>query len=91
MGLIRSLLTAPVTAPLKGVMWLAEKLGEQAEGEIYNEGAVRGRLMELELMLDAGQITEDEYQEAEDALVALLAEIRERQAEMESDTNDTRR
>ena len=91
MGLIRSLLTAPVTGPLKGVVWLAEKLQERAEGEIYNEGAVRGRLMELELMLDAGQITEDEYQEAEDALVALLAEIRERQAEMESDTNDTRR
>ena len=91
MGLIRSLLTAPVTGPLKGVMWLAEKLQERAEGEIYNEGAVRGRLMELELMLDAGQITEDEYQEAEDGLVALLAEIRERQAEMESDTNGTRR
>ena len=91
MGLIRSLLTAPVTGPLKGVVWLAEKLQERAEGEIYNEGAVRGRLMELELMLDAGQITEDEYQEAEDALVALLAEIRERQAEMESDTNGTRR
>jgi len=90
-GLIRSLLTAPVTGPLKGVVWLAEKLQERAEGEIYNEGAVRGRLMELELMLDAGQITEDEYQEAEDALVALLAEIRERQAEMESDTNGTRR
>ena len=72
-------------------MWLAEKLQERAEGEIYNEGAVRGRLMELELMLDAGQITEDEYQEAEDGLVALLAEIRERQAEVESDTNGTRR
>ena len=80
MGLIRSLLTAPVTGPLKGVVWLAEKLQERAEGEIYNEDAVRVRLMELELKLDMGEITEDQYQAAEDELVAQLVEIRERRA-----------
>ena len=80
MGLLGSLLTFPVSGPLKGVMWLADKLKEQAENEIYNEDAVRGRLMELELRLDMGEITEAEYQEAEDQLMALLSEIRERRA-----------
>ena len=80
MGLIGSLLTFPVSGPLKGVMWLATMLQERAEGEMYNEDAVRGRLMELELRLDMGEITEDEYLAAEDELVAQLAEIRERRA-----------
>lgn len=80
MGLLGTLLTFPVSVPLKGVMWLAETIHERAEGEIYNEDTVRGRLMELELLLDMGEITEDEYQVAEDELVALLVEIRERRA-----------
>jgi len=80
MGLIGSLLTFPVSGPLKGVMWLAEMLQERAESEMYNEDAVRGRLMELELRLDMGEITEDVYQATEDELVAQLAEIRERRA-----------
>lgn len=80
MGLFGMLLTFPVSVPLKGVMWLAETLQERAEGEIYNEDAVRGRLMELELRLDMGEITEEEYQVAEDELVALLVKIRERRA-----------
>ena len=80
MGLIGSLLTFPVSGPLKGVMWLAAMLQERAEGEMYNEDAVRGRLMELELRLDMGEMTEDEDQAAEDELVAQLAEIRERRA-----------
>jgi hypothetical protein len=80
MDLLGTLLTFPVSGPLKGVMWLAETLQERAEGEIYNEDAVRGRLMELELKLDMGEIGEDEYQVAEDELVALLVEIRERRA-----------
>ena len=80
MGFLGTLLTFPVSLPLKGVMWLAETLQERAEGEIYNEDAVRVRLMELELKLDMGEITEDQYQAAEDELVALLVEIRERRA-----------
>ena len=74
------MLTFPVSGPLKGIIWLAETLQERAQGEIYNEDTVRGRLMELELLLDMGEITEDEYQVAEDELVALLVEIRARRA-----------
>jgi hypothetical protein len=80
MGLLGTLLTFPVSVPLKGLMWLAETLQERADGQIYNEDAVRARLMELELKLDMGEITEEEYQVAEDELVALLVVIRERRA-----------
>lgn len=78
MGTLLKLLTFPVSAPIDGVLWIANTIKEQAETEYYDEGAVRGRLLELELKLDLGEITEEEYQAAEDELVERLTEIRER-------------
>ena len=73
--------TFPVSLPLEGLLWVAERIKDQAEAEYYDEGAVRGRLLELELQLDLGEITEKEYEAAEDQLLDLLNEIRERRAE----------
>jgi len=84
MALISSLLkvaTFPVSLPLDGLLWVAERIKDQAEAEYYDEGAVRGRLLELELQLDLDEITEEEYEAAEDQLLDLLNEIRERRAE----------
>lgn len=80
MGLLLKLLTLPVTAPLDGVLWLAEKINEQAEQELYNEPAVRGQMVELELRLEMGEISEEEYQIGEDALLVQLRAIRAWQA-----------
>ena len=46
MGLITGLLTLPL-APVRGTVWIAERLEEQAE-ELYDESAIRAQLMELE-------------------------------------------
>jgi len=81
MGLLGKLLTLPVMGPIKGLMWIAEKVVEQAEREAYNEDNVRGQLMELELHLDLGEITEEEYAVAEEELLARLRVAREHQAE----------
>jgi len=80
MGLLATLLTLPVTGPLRGVMWIAEKAAEQAEHELYDEGAVRGQLQELELRCDLGEISEEEYLTAEESLLARLRDIREHHA-----------
>ena len=80
MGIFFDLLSFPVTGPLKGLIWIAEKVKDQAEGEIYNEDNIRGQLMELELHLDLGEITEDEYMAAEEELLARLRVIREYKA-----------
>jgi len=81
MGLLGKLLTLPVMGPIKGLMWIAEKVVEQADREAYNEDSVRGQLMELELRLDLGEITEEEYAVAEEELLARLRVAREHQAE----------
>jgi hypothetical protein len=74
------LLTLPVAGPIQGVIWIAEKVAEQADRVLYDEEAVRGQLMELELRYDLGEISEEEYLAAEEALLARLKVIRERQA-----------
>jgi hypothetical protein len=80
MGLLLKLLTFPVTGPIGGTLWIAERLAEQAEREMYNEGAVRGQLMELELRLDMGEISQEEFEQVEAILLERLRVIRERQA-----------
>jgi len=74
-GLITGLLTLPL-APVRGTAWLAERIQEQAEQELYDEGAIRARLMEIEAAREAGEIDEKEATLAEDALVERLIAAR---------------
>ena len=79
MGLLTKVLTFPVSGPVKGLFWVAEKIAERAEDELYDPKKIQGKLMELELMLDLGEITEEAYMEAEEELLELLRVIQERE------------
>jgi len=74
-GLITGLLTLPF-APVRGTVWLAERIQEQAERELYDESAIRAGLLEVEEARAAGGIDEQELDEIEDALIERLLEIR---------------
>ncbi len=78
MGPLGSLLTFPLTGPLRGLLWLAEQLRDQAERELFNPDRIRQQLTELELQLDLGQISEEEYEAAETALLDQLRHLHER-------------
>jgi len=75
MGLISGLLTLPL-APLRGTVWLAERIQEQAEEELYDESAIRAGLLELEAARETGDLDEEEIAAAEDALIERLMVIR---------------
>jgi hypothetical protein len=75
MGLITGLLTLPL-APVRGTVWLAERIQEQAESELYDESAIRAGLLELESARQAGTLDEQEIAAAEDALIERLMAIR---------------
>lgn len=64
-------------APIKGIVFIAEKIKEQAEGELLNEEGVRQELRELYQLLEAGQISEEEFGEREEQLVERLEAIEE--------------
>jgi hypothetical protein len=75
MGLITGLLTLPL-APVRGTVWIAERVLEQAEQELGDESTIRAQLMEIEAAREAGEIGEQEAAEAEDILLARLIAAR---------------
>jgi gas vesicle protein GvpG len=74
-GLITGLLTLPL-APVRGTVWLAERIEEQGRAELYDESAIRAGLIELEEARETGELSPEEIDAAEDALVERLMEIR---------------
>ena len=76
MGLISGLLTLPL-APVRGTVWLAERIQEQAEAELYDEDVIRAQLMEIDAAREAGEIDEEEATQAEDQLLERLIAARE--------------
>jgi hypothetical protein len=75
-GLISGLLTLPL-APVRGTIWLAERIQEQAEAEFYDEDAIRAQLMAIEEAREAGEISEEVATQAEDQLLERLIAARE--------------
>jgi Gas vesicle protein G len=80
--ILLKLLALPITAPVAGVRYCIEKVVEYAEHELNDDGPVREQLLELQIELEEGRVTEDEYAEREAILLASLREIRERQKQM---------
>jgi hypothetical protein len=75
MGLFTALLTLPL-APVRGTVWIAEKLQEQAELELYDESALQRQLAELAAARETGEYDDAEIEQAEDVLIERLMELR---------------
>ncbi|MET7378632.1 gas vesicle protein GvpG [Streptomyces sp. NPDC005526] len=71
MGLISEVLLLPL-APARGSAWVIGKVLEEAERLYYDPAAVRAELARLEEQLDAGEITEEEFDRREDELLDRL-------------------
>lgn len=72
MGLFTGLLTLPL-APVRGVVWVADKLLEEAERELYDEDRIRAELLQVELDAEDGKVSEEERNRLEDELFERLA------------------
>lgn len=71
MGLITGLLTLPL-APVRGVAWVAEKVAEQAELELYDENRIMRELSELEAARERGEVSSDVFDASVDELLERL-------------------
>lgn len=74
MGLLTGLLLLPL-APLRGTIWVAERLAEYAEGQLDEEGAIRRLMLDAEAALESGELTEEEFERIEDELLDRLDAI----------------
>jgi len=63
-------------APLKGVLFLANKINEVIEKETSDEGSIKERLMALQLKFEMDEIDEEEYDKREEELLQQLEKIR---------------
>ena len=64
--------------PAKGLMAVFKKINELAEAEFNDESKLKEQLLRFQTMFELDQISEKEYQEREDEIMARLAEVRER-------------
>ncbi|MFE1804628.1 gas vesicle protein GvpG [Streptomyces sp. NPDC059533] len=74
MGLLSALLTAPL-APVRAVVWVAQRVADRAEEEYYDPAPVWAALAELEARLRRGEIDQETFDRAEDELLDRLDEI----------------
>jgi hypothetical protein len=75
MGLLWDILTAPIMLPTKGLLFVFDKIREQAEAELWDEGKVHQQLLQLQMMLDVGEISEEDFYAAEEQLLDRLDAI----------------
>jgi hypothetical protein len=71
MGFLTGIVLLPL-APLRGTIWLAERLTEIAERELDEEATARRLLVEAEIAFESGELSEAEYELVEDELLERL-------------------
>ncbi len=69
------LLLSPITAPISGLGWIAEKLLEQADGEIDQKENLSKRLLALQLAFDMGEMSEEDFEAQEEELLLAIQEL----------------
>ena len=77
MGLLKHLLFWPVTGPLFLTDFALSKVEGVVREQLTDDSGVKAELLELQLKLELGDITDEEYMEREAALMQQLREVRE--------------
>jgi Gas vesicle protein G len=75
--MLLKLLTAPITLPISGFRFVLNRVEEMAERELYDEERIREELLLLQLRLDEGEVSEEEYAVEEADVIARLRAARE--------------
>lgn len=71
MGLISGLFSAPL-APIKGTVWIAEQVQDEAERQYYDPGAIRRQLEDVGKARQDGQLSDEEATAMEKELIGRL-------------------
>jgi hypothetical protein len=77
MGLLSNILFFPVTGPVAGIRWALGKVQTVVEEELTDDSPVKQELMELQMLLELGDIDDAEYVRREAVLMRRLRDVRE--------------
>ena len=74
--MIFKLLGLPISLPVAGFRFVFNQILDAAEQEMIDDAPVKEALLELQLGLEEGQISEEEFAAEEAVLLARLREVR---------------
>ena len=77
MGLLTTILFFPVTGPVAGIRWTLGKVQRVVEDELTDDTSIKQELMELQMLVELGDIDDVEYVRREAVLMQRLREVRE--------------
>lgn len=80
--IIDDILLLPFTAPIAGIKWVLRQIQTLADEELTNDQPWKERLIELQMMQQVGDITEEEFKRREAEIFQALRDIRARREEM---------
>jgi hypothetical protein len=81
--MLSDILLFPLTGPLHGVEWIARRIKDQVDHEVYSEESIRKRLVALNERLDNHEISEEEFEAEEAVLLDQLDQLEAERAEEE--------
>lgn len=79
MGILLKLLALPITGPTNGLMAIFRTIQNEVEREDASIEAIQRRLVELQQMLEAGELDEVTYEVLEEKLLDKLDALYEEQ------------
>ncbi len=82
MFLLDDILLLPLKLPVAGFNWIMKQIQTMADEELLNDQPWKERLIELQMMLEVGDLSEEEYGRQEAQVFAALREIRARREEI---------
>jgi hypothetical protein len=90
MFLIDDLLALPLKLPVTGFQWIMKQIQTMADEELLNDQPWKERLIELQMMLEVGDISEEDYAQQEAQVFQALREIRARREQLAREAAATR-
>ena len=82
MFLIDDLLLLPFKAPVSGFRWIMKQIQTMADNELMDDQVWKERLIELQMRLEVGEISEEDFTAEEAVIFQRLREIRMMREEM---------
>jgi hypothetical protein len=70
-GLVTGLLGLPLM-PIRGVVWLAEQILSEAEGQLHDPARIRAQLEQVDEARRRGELSDEECAEIENELLQRL-------------------
>ena len=78
MFLLDDILMLPIKGPIAGFRWVMNTIQKMADEELLDDQPWKERLIELQMMIELGEISEEDYSREEAVVFQALRDIRAR-------------